>query len=223
MKDSRSVLYLLLAGFVLTACAGKSLSLFDNDEPAYTQGSNTSGRAPSPPASQDELPVMRGEAGVPMPAQVAVKEQDTAIDKAFDSKTASLDTRKYDAGAGLVFSSVIDAMTALNMAIHSVDSPAGAITTEWILQDANSSSITLTEGRARPLRYRFIVSVQRLGASGRTQLEICTLGQALIKRHWVNRPVRRKVSEELFLAVGEQLARRALKKDDQGALIKPAH
>jgi len=222
MKDSRSVWYLLLAGFVLAACAGKTLNIFGDNEPAYVQGTDASGRTPSP-ASPDELPAVRGEAGVPMPDQVAVKEQGMVIGKVFDSRTASLDTRKYDAGAGLVFSSVIDAMTALNMAIQSVDSPTGAITTEWVFQDANSESITLTEGKTRPERYRFTVRVRRLKASGKTQLEIRTLGQALIKQHWVNRPIKRKVSVELFGAVEEQLARRALKKADQGALIKPAH
>jgi len=222
MKDSRLVWYLLLAGFMLTACAEKALSLFGNDEPAYAQGSDASGRTSSP-VSPDELPALRGKAGVPMPDQVAVKEQGMVIDKGSDGKTVSLDTRRYDAGAGLVFSSVIDAMTALNMAIQSVDSPAGTVTTEWVFQDANNDSITLTEGKTRPVRYRFTVRVQRLKASGKTQLEIRTLGQALIKQHWVNMPIKRKVSGELFSAVEEQLARRALKKANQGALIKPAH
>ena len=201
---------------MLTACAGKSFNLWEDDEPVSVQGSEGSGKAQS-----DELPSLRGEASVPFPDQVAVKEKGVVIDKDFTGKAVSLDTRIYDASASRVFSSVIDAMTALNIPVQRVDSPNGVITTEWIWLDANSKSITLTEGKTVLVRHRFHVRVVRLKDSGKTQLEIRTLGQTRIKKNWVNNLLKRKVSEELFSAVDEQLARSAPKRAEQGARIRP--
>ncbi len=217
MKNNSAVWYLLLAGFMLTACAEKSFSLWEDDEPVSVQGS---GKAQSI-ASQDELPSLRGEASVPLPDQVAMKAQGVVIDKAFTGKAVSLDTRIYYASAGRVFSSVIDAMTALNIPVQRVDSPTGIITTEWIWKNADSQSIRLTEGRVEAIRHRFNVRVFRLKGSGKTQLEIRTLGQTRIEKNWVNRPLKRKVGEELFSAVEEQLARSAPKKAEQGETIRP--
>lgn len=226
MQSMRIIVFSVLAGMAMAACEGMPALMqpFD-DKPAYAKGSGSAGKAESRPPL-DVPPDLQSEVSVPIPEQVAVKAQEgTVVDKKVAGKAVSLDARIFDETAGTVFSSVVDAMTALNMPVESVDSPSGTITTAWIRQDANTQVNTLIGGffggGPEAVRHRFIVRVLRLKESGKTQLEIRTLGQAFINRHWVNRPIQRKASEELFSSVEEQLARRNPKKIEQGATIRP--
>jgi len=50
---------------------------------------------------------------------------------------------------------------------------------------------------------------QAMGEAHVTRLEIRTIGQAFIGTTWVNRTIKRKVSDELFSAVEERLPKPA--------------
>ncbi|MBF0281360.1 MAG: hypothetical protein HQM07_02155 [Zetaproteobacteria bacterium] len=178
--------------------------------------------APSRPAL-DVPPELRGQVEVPMANEISTKPVSTPAsvihsdDKNAVAGTAvSLDARVYDQSVAVVFSSVVDAMTALNLPVQSVDSPSGTITTDWIRDNANNPNAGIGAAMSglfgdgvRGTRYRFVVRVLRLTTQAgetKTQLEIRTIGQAFISSHWVNRPIKRKVSNEMFQATEEQLA-----------------
>jgi len=55
-------------------------------------------------------------------------------------------------------------------------------------------------------RYRYVVRVLRV-SDHQTQLEIRTLGQQFINKHWVNTPLKINPTEELFSAVEERIPR----------------
>jgi len=107
-------------------------------------------------------------------------------------------------------------MTALNMPVQSVDSASGTITTDWIRRGANNpnflTGLGLFGSGGIVTRHRFVVRIFPDGEKAR--LEIRTLAQGFINNHWVNRPLKRKASEEMFVAVEEQLGRTAPNKQD---------
>ncbi len=219
---SALLLITLMSPWVLTACVGlPNLSnMFypvESDKPDYARGekgnASAEGRAPL-----DVPPELRDEVNVPMPDAIATEaasggakisqEQRHAV----AGKAVSLDARIYDRSPAQVFSTVIDAMTALNMPVQSVDSPSGTVTTEWIRNSANSTNsyvdagLSLFGGGPTHIRYRFVIRVLRT-PDGKSRLEIRTLGQKYVNRHWVNKPLIRKNSNELFAAVEERLIR----------------
>ena len=184
----------------------------DEDKPDYARG--TSG--PSTAQSRGPLdvpPSLRGDVEVPMPDSVASQngELTAQTKKLFAGKAVALDAKLYATDAANVFSAVIDAMTALNMPVQSVDSPSGTVTTDWIRQSSASATSTfgggMFGGGVQAIRYRFVVRVLRQATEEevQTRLEIRTVGQAFMNKHWVNRPIKRKVSGELFSAVDERL------------------
>jgi len=212
------LLFLTLSSLSLSACSDgpKMLWAVDDNKPDYARGSDAGpdakGRAPL-----DIPPELRNEMSVPMPDQVAVDaargdvKMSVEEKKAVAGKAVSLDTRLYANTAADVFSNVIDAMTALNMPVESVDSPSGTITTAWVRKNASkqggymSAAMNVFGGGPQATRYRFIVRVFRM-ADGQTQMQIRTLGQQFINRHWVFKQLKRKVANELFSAVEERLA-----------------
>jgi len=187
----------------------------NDKKPNYARGSEagqaTKGRVPL-----DVPPELRAEVNVPMPDQVAVDvargdvKMSAEEKKAVAGKAVSLDTRLYTQSPAKVFSTVIDAMTALNLPVDSVDSPSGTITTTWI--HPNSNTVNSYVGAAMSMfgagptyeRHRFIVRVFR-DKNGQTQLQVRTLGQSFINRHWVFKAIKRKMANELFSAVEERL------------------
>ena len=184
----------------------------DEDKPDYARG--TSG--PSTAQSRGPLdvpPSLRGDVEVPTPDSVASQngELTAQTKKLFAGKAVALDAKLYATDAANVFSAVIDAMTALNMPVQSVDSPSGTVTTDWIRQSSASATSTfgggMFGGGVQAVRYRFVVRVLRQATEEevQTRLEIRTVGQAFMNKHWVNRPIKRKVSGELFSAVDERL------------------
>jgi len=222
MKRS-SLLLMILAGWLLSACGGgipKMLwGLDEGKGPSYAQdqagGAQSQRRLPL-----DIPPELRKDIEVPMPDQVAPAPVTTHSSVTKDRKQAvagtavSLDARRYDYTPGQVFSASIDAMTALNLPVGSVDSPSGTVTTEWMSQNINSPNATVLTsalnmfgvGSPSRVRYRYVVRVLRT-ASRQSQLEIRTLGQQFVNNHWSNAPLKKKVADELFAAVEEQLAR----------------
>jgi hypothetical protein len=206
---------------MLSACSGMPKLFWEVDEgsdkPEYANtsaGSHANARAPL-----DVPPELRQELEVPMPDQVAVDSTSAVgsakIDRvrreAVAGKAVSLHQRRYSVVTGQLFSAVIDAMTALNLLVDSVDSPSGTVTTEWVRKDANSANalagatMGLFGGGPTHTRYRYVVRVLR-AADGQSQLEIRTLGQQFINRHWVNKPLKADLSKDLFSAVEERIS-----------------
>ncbi|MDT8376927.1 MAG: hypothetical protein RQ867_09385 [Mariprofundaceae bacterium] len=216
MKYSLRFLILVTALSGLSACADRSFLTpwEDKGQPDYTRGASGSSAAESR-APLDVPPSLMGEVEVPAPDAVASQGGDLPeyAKSVVAGKAVSLDAKLYEVDAANVFSAVIDAMTALNMPVQSVDSPSGTVTTDWIRQDASSSSSSAYLGGlfggdgVMGYRHRFVVRVlrQAVEEKGHTRLEIRTIGQVYVNRHWVNRPISRKVSGELFSAVDERL------------------
>jgi len=219
------LLLAIISVTMLSACSGGSglpKLFWDVNEgkgPAYARGQATGTHATSR-APLDVPPELRKDIEVPMPDKVAsgaaasssgvTQERQQAV----AGSAVSLHARRYDFTTAQVFSATIDAMTALNMPVDSVDSPSGTLTTEWVGYDVNSSNIYLVSsamsmfgaGPTTKVRYRYVVRVLRVSPV-KTQLEVRTLGQQFANNHWSNAPIKKKVSNELFAAVEEQLAR----------------
>ncbi|MES0371103.1 MAG: hypothetical protein ABUK11_02395 [Mariprofundaceae bacterium] len=200
----------------------------EDDKPDYAR-TGVGGASASAPSREalDIPPSLRGDVEVPMPDQIATGAVSTgaadkiavaglsaADKKAVAGKSVALDARVYEADAAHVFSSVVDAMTALDLPVQGVDSPSGTITTDWIRKNSKTRSANF--GGFSPFgsgdvviaeRWRFVVRVFRQKSDEGTQarLEIRTVGQAFMNKHWVNRQIKRKVSAELFSAVEERL------------------
>ena len=137
--------------------------------------------------------------------------------KAVAGKYVALDAKIYDATAGQVFSAVVDAMTALNLPVQSVDSPSGTLTTDWIRKGGGNgnalgmfSNLFDFGGGMKIVRYRYVARVMRATVAGQTQpkaqLEIRTIGQVYNGHNWVNAQLKDKVAKDLFSAFEEQLA-----------------
>jgi len=212
----------ILSTLFLAGCQGANMPqmFWSNDNrPDYARGNGAHAQGQSR-VPLNVPPELRKDIEVPMPDQVAVDvaKGDRATKSAVAGKAVALNTRTYAKSPAQIFSATIDAMTALNMPVQSVDSPSGVITSDWIRPNANSQNmyvgvITSMIG-AGPvhLRYRFIVRVFRL-KNGKSELQIRTLGQQFISGHWVNKPIKKKVYLELFSAVEERLS--GLKKIDK--------
>jgi len=216
-----TLLLIVLSAWLLSACSGGAPQLFwdvGDNKPDYmhgqSAGAQANGRVPL-----DVPPELRKEIEVPMPDKIATEAAANSSGvtqehkKAVAGSAVSLHARRYDYTTAQVFSATIDAMTALNMPVDSVDSPSGTVTTEWVGKDVNSSNVYVVSslmnmfGAGAPLkvRYRYVVRVLRAG--DQSQLEVRTLGQQYANHHWSNVPLKQKVSNELFAAVEEQLAR----------------
>jgi len=206
---------LLLAG-----CQGGMPQMFwsmDDNKPDYARGSRDNSRSEGR-APLDVPPELRKDIEVPMPDKIATEAAQGGArisareKKMIAGKAVSLDARVYDQNAAQVFSAIIDAMTALNMPVESVDSPSGTITSAWIRIDSSNPNAYVGAAMdmfgAGPVhtRHRFIVRVFRM-KDGKTQLQIRTLAQQFIRRHWVNKILKRKVANELFTAVEERIGR----------------
>jgi len=161
----------------------------------------------------DVPPSLRGQVSVPDAESVAMqKSMPERYQKAVAGKEVALDVREYAAPASGIFSAVVDAMTALNFPVQSVDSASGTVTTDWIRKDADTSNMMtslLGGGGIQATRHRFVVRVLRSTADDGKQtshLEVRSLAQVFQNRHWTNKKLKRKLAEELFSAVEERLA-----------------
>jgi len=205
---------------MLSGCIGlpnlsDSFIPVDDNKPDYARGGANNPRAEGR-APLDVPPELRKEIEVPMPDKVATEAAQGGARisarerKMIAGKAVSLDARVYDQSAAQVFSAVVDAMTALNMPVESVDSPSGTITSAWIRFDSSNPNAYIGAAMdvfgAGPVhtRHRFIVRVFRM-KGGKTELQIRTLAQQFMRRHWVNKILKRKVANELFIAVEERV------------------
>lgn len=217
----RATLLLSILLMSLSACSGDMPQLFwDNDagknEPAYAKqhqdGSKAQRRAPL-----DVPPELRADLELPDEQEVATQSDSKLLPKEYTKavagKAVALDARAYQAAPGKLFSATIDAMTALNLPVASIDSRSGIITTDWVRHGRHNSSMLgsmFGQNKVTLTRHRFLVRIFRMkNAQGvmESRLEIRVLMQAYISRHWVNKASKRKVSLELFDAIEEQLAR----------------
>lgn len=213
MKTIRLFLTLLISTILLSACAGQDLIMWhDDDTPVYAKkGGKSAGKATSR-QPLEVPPELRAELALPGADVVASKVDEKVLPKKYQQavagKAVSLDARMYELTPAEVFSSVVDAMTSLNIPVDSVDSPSGIITSDWIRRGVHSMSI-FGGGGDQVTRHRFIVRVYRATVEKKqmTKLEIRVLGQSHLNRRWINKPIKRKVSKELFKAVEEQLTR----------------
>lgn len=203
----------------LSACSERQLIYFHEDEKSSQQDvSGTYGGGETAPREHlDVPPELRDEVSLPSEGgsdQIPLKEKEYV--SSVTGKAVALDARLYNRRSTDVFSAVVDAMTALNLPVQSVDSMSGTITTDWVRKGADNPNFiagtlgSVFGGGPTFTRYRFVVRI--FPKDSQTRLEIRTLAQAFINKHWVNKPLKRKVSEELFVAVEEQLQRTASKK-----------
>ncbi|MDQ6961485.1 MAG: hypothetical protein Q9M28_02995 [Mariprofundaceae bacterium] len=220
MRRMRPITFLF--PLLLVGCADLP-PIFMSHEDGQKKATATETNVGQEPSRQalEVPPELRGKVSVPTPEKiasapdaVAVKRVNQAIgepiaaDKeAVVGKHFTLDTRMYDQSTATVFSSVVDAMTSLNIPVQSVDSPSGVLTSDWIRQDAGTLQAavsTMIGGGKNSVRYRYVIRVLK-NDKAKTLLQVRTLGQVFTNRHWVNRQIQRKVSNELFSAVEERL------------------
>jgi hypothetical protein len=185
------------------------------DQPAYAQGNSSGAKDAAARAPLDVPPELRADLEVPAAADVASADDSALPEKyrqAVAGKAVSLDARVYNVDAASLFSAVVDAMTALNLPVDSVDSPSGIVTSDWIRRGANTPNAFagIFGGASSDItKHRFVVRVFRLkmDAQTKSKLEIRVLGQAFVNGHWVNRPFKANISKDLFSSVEEQLGR----------------
>jgi len=202
---------------ILASCSGMPKLFWDVDEgkdqPAYAGAEGGSQAASRPPLTVP--PELRSELELPEGESVGTQEQGPVAEKyrkAVAGKAVRLDARLYEnREPAELFSAVVDAMTAMNVPLDSVDSPSGIITSDWIKQGKQSTFVLFGFTSSKLVRYKYLVRVYRAtgkdGALG-TQLEIRTIGQVFeAGQGWVTKPIKNKPVTELFDAVGEQLAR----------------
>lgn len=180
-------------------------------------GTAASPRAASRPALIVPPELRKDQAAVPAAKNVAVEpSMPERYKKEVAGQQVALDARVYGQPVAHVFSTVVDAMTALNVPVQSVDSPSGTITSDWVRVGASnpnafSSAVGGAFGGGETMqRYRFVVRVLRqgqaeAGAAEKARLEIRTISQVFVNRHWVNRKLPRDHAAELFSAVEERL------------------
>jgi len=165
-------------------------------------------------------PGLQGKIEVPHADQIGVQQaMPSHIAKSvgnIDGKQVALDARVYKQPIATVFSSVVDAMTALNLPVQSVDSASGTITTDWVRKSTNKGAIgsLLGGGGILAIRYRYVTRVlhQDIGegdaVKSMTRLEVHTVSQAYKNKRWQDKKLARRYSEELFSRVGEMLAKK---------------
>lgn len=218
MNSLRLPVTLLATALFVSACADMP-PLFlphEDDKPAYARTTSAAGQA----AAREPLevpPELRAEIELPGAAEVGARADENILparyQEAVAGKAVALDARLYELSPAEVFSAAVDAMTSLNIPVEAVDSPSGIVTSDWIRKGADNpnlfAGLNLFGGGTAYTRHRFIVRVFRTTLEGKavTRLEVRTLGQAFENKHWVNRPIKRRVADELFAAVDEQLTR----------------
>jgi len=204
-----------LAVLALSGCVNKDTKFMW----AVDEGKDTSHAAKQVVAESrpplDVPPSLLGKVRMPHAEQIAVaKVMPKRIEKAITGKQVALDAKVYEKPAADVFSAVLDAMTALNLPVQSVDSASGTLTTDWVRQRSKSASYVSVLGGSgvMAVRYRFVTRVLNQSMKGDdgidktvTRFEIHTVAQAYKNNHWSNTKLARRFSKELFSRVDENL------------------
>ncbi|MDX8390537.1 MAG: hypothetical protein R8M38_08610 [Mariprofundaceae bacterium] len=214
----------MLMLFTLAGCEGMPslIQWHEDDSPEYQKNTRSGAQHTESRVPLDVPPELRSKVLVPEAKEIAqttdtstASGQAVAHHRDVTGMAISLDAKVYDHVPGQVISAVIDAMTSLNLPVQSIDSPSGSVTSDWIRQGANNTSSIASglfggSSNNNIVRYRYVIRVLRMQASPKTRLEIRTLGQSYMNRHWVNKKLSKNVSNELFVAVEEQLGRHAV-------------
>lgn len=226
--------FLLPVALLLSACDNKFFYPNEATGPAYASGGSASadgnGKSRAP---LDVPPELQAELEVPMSGEVASRADEAVLPREYQDavagKAVSLDAKVYRVDASKVFSAVVDAMTSMNVPVESVDSPSGVITSDWVRRGSNTSSMFDMFGmntQNAPTRHRYIVRVYRAKLAGAeaTKLEIRVHGQRGESGRWVNRPFKKDVANEMFVAVEEQLSRmkRGVTGEETGDVVPEA-
>jgi len=207
-------LFIILV-MLLTGCSSGGPKLFWGADEGKGMGkAHAQVRSESRPAL-DIPPSLRGDVEVPDAGAIAVqKTVPERYKKVLKGKKVALDARLYDASVSVVFSAAVDAMSALNLPVQSVDSASGTITTDWVRTDANSPNVNSAlsffgGGAALATRYRYMTRVLRETSSEaiRTRVEIRTIAQTLQNGHWTNKKLARRRANELFSRIEELIAK----------------
>jgi len=191
--------------------------LFWDSDPSDSKSSIFGNKAATKAQAREPLelpPPLRADIELPAAHQVGTNSNEQLPEryrKAVAGKAVALDARVYDVAADQVFSAAVDAMTSLNMPIESVDSPSGIVTTDWIRKGANNNSMLsgLMGKSGNITRHRFVVRVFRVNSEQqpKSRLEVRTLLQKFIGRHWVNTTMHQRHAEAFFSTVEEQMGR----------------
>jgi len=217
MRNTTLFPLLAIVAVAFSACSSAPKMFWGVDEGAKGSPATQKEAQTKVQPALEVPPELRGKVELPQSEQVASKqEMPERYQKQVAGTRVALDAKAYDADAGAVFSAAIDALTALNLPVDSVDSPSGTITTDWVRTDANNANdnsfikgMNLFGSNARAFRYRHIVRVMRLqpsdGSATKTRLEVRTIGQAFVGSHWVNKKFQRKYADEVFTRVEERL------------------
>ncbi|ATX83016.1 hypothetical protein Ga0123462_2182 [Mariprofundus ferrinatatus] len=204
MNPMRIALIASLA-LALSACGGMPKLFWEADGgQGAQQDSDLQGEASH--AQTAASPESRS--GYVMPVAGVVGSKAGAMPEAYKGMLAgravTLDARTFNAQPGRVLSSVVDAMFSLNIPVDVVDSPNGIITSDWVREGENDP--TFQPSIIGFTRHSFVVRVVA-ESEGSSMLEVHTIGQEYVSSQWEDRPLKRKVSEELFSAVDELLKR----------------
>ncbi len=216
---------MIITMLFLNSCNGMPKLFWDTEEgegqPVYAQGGSRSAVATSRPPL-DIPPELRTELELPQAEQIGGGADASALPEKYRASVAGkavrLDARFYPGKTPAdLFSAAVDALTSLNVPVDSVDSPSGIITSDWIKHGKKSSFILFGFTDSTLTRYRYMVRVYRAQAKSGVegaQLEIRTIGQVFqTGEGWVTKPIKNKPVNELFDAVGEQLARMQTRPD----------
>jgi len=216
MKHTGHYLLLLITLISLSACGSMPKMFWDTDEDS-TSVQDSRGPLNLPPELRGELTLPAVDEDAPLTATAAPLPEKYEVIVTKAGKKVALNARLYDVMAGQLLSSVVDAMTQMNLPVNSVDSSSGIITTDWVRKgdSALSDSILGSIGMSRIsiIRYRFIVRIFRLkeGGSHSSRAEVHLLTQAYQNGHWLNKRSLPKRTDELFSAIEDQVARIPLK------------
>ncbi|WP_100278513.1 hypothetical protein [Mariprofundus aestuarium] len=150
--------------------------------------------------------VAKTEYEIPMAGRVGARAGalPDKFSRMLEGRAVTLENRFYSAQPGQLFSASADAMYSLNIPVDIVDSPNGIITSDWVRAGDNNPS--LVPSIVGYTRHRFLLRVL-VDSGDKAGLEVRVIGQEYENSQWVDRKLKRNVSEELFAAVGEQLMR----------------
>ncbi len=204
--------YLVLPTLLLTmlqACSGMPKLFWDTED-----GRGGAAVAKTPAESESphlaSRPIEQSKRELPMAERVgghaAIGELPEKYSKLLNGDSVATVARSYKQSIAGVYSAAVDAMVSLNIPLESVDSANGILASDWVRKGENS---LVMPDVTNYTRHRYVIHVRRAASElgDMTILEVHVVGQFFEKSKWIDRLLERKVSDELFMAVEEQLSR----------------
>jgi len=206
MKNPIRVVLIAAVVLMFSACSGMPQLFWDADGSQSPQ--QKSGEEVNNTSAQTVVVSSEAHAEYEMPFAGQVAGQSGPMPEKYKNMLAgravTLDVRSFNALPGRVLSSVVDAMFSLNIPVDVVDSPSGIITSDWVREGEDDPSFQ--PSIVGFTRHSFVLRVVP-AAEGDSNLEVHVIGQEYERNQWADRPLKRRVSEELFSAVDELLKR----------------